>query len=69
MKVKVGEQVKSGAVIGTAGTTGQPSSVEPHLHFEIRTTSSLGWVAKDPQEFLENQGDVLPQKLPQIPKK
>jgi murein DD-endopeptidase MepM/ murein hydrolase activator NlpD len=68
IKVKVGEQVKTGHVIGTVGTTGQPSSIQPHLHFEIRATSSLGWVAKDPKEFLENQDDVLPQNLPQIPK-
>jgi murein DD-endopeptidase MepM/ murein hydrolase activator NlpD len=54
IKVKVGEKVNSGYVIGTVGTTGQPSSVQPHLHFEIRATSSLGWVAKDPKEFWKN---------------
>nr|WP_321572291.1 M23 family metallopeptidase [Calothrix sp. PCC 6303] len=68
IKVKVGEQLKAGDLIGVVGATGQPSSIQPHLHFEIRATSSLGWVAKDPKEFLENQGDVPPKNLPQIPK-
>jgi murein DD-endopeptidase MepM/ murein hydrolase activator NlpD len=68
IKVKVGEQVKAGHVIGTVGITGQPSSIQPHLHFEIRATSSLGWVAKDPKDFWENKGDVSPKNLPEMPK-
>lgn len=50
--VKVGQQVKPGEVLGTVGTTGEPSTVSTHLHFEIRYNSSLGWVAENPASFL-----------------
>ncbi|MBD2439376.1 M23 family metallopeptidase [Nostoc sp. FACHB-110] len=52
IKVKVGQQVNTGDVLGTVGTTGQPSSKEPHLHFEMRSSSSQGWVAQDPKGYL-----------------
>jgi murein DD-endopeptidase MepM/ murein hydrolase activator NlpD len=52
IKVTVGQPVKQGDVIGTVGTTGQPSSPQPHLHFEVRASSSLGWVAEDPKSHL-----------------
>jgi lysostaphin len=53
IKVTVGQQVKQGDVIGTVGTSGQPTSRQPHLHFEMRSSSSLGWVAEDPKRYLK----------------
>ena len=52
IKVKLGEQVKVNQVLGTVGATGQPSSREPHLHFEVRASEDLGWTAKDPLGYL-----------------
>jgi lysostaphin len=52
IKVSVGEEVAKGDLVGTVGTTGTPTLKQPHLHFEIRSSSSLGWVAKDPSEYL-----------------
>jgi murein DD-endopeptidase MepM/ murein hydrolase activator NlpD len=52
IQVKVGQQVKAGEVLGTVGTSGKPSSTQPHLHFEVRSSSSLGWVAEDPKSHL-----------------
>ncbi|MEH1929749.1 LysM peptidoglycan-binding domain-containing M23 family metallopeptidase [Nostoc sp.] len=53
IKVTVGQQVKKGEILGTVGTSGQPSSRQPHLHFEVRSSSSLGWVAEDPKGYLK----------------
>ncbi|MBE8992418.1 LysM peptidoglycan-binding domain-containing M23 family metallopeptidase [Nostoc sp. LEGE 12450] len=53
IKVTVGQQVKKGDILGTVGTSGKPSSTQPHLHFEVRSTSSLGWVAEDPKVYLK----------------
>ena len=52
IKVSAGEEVKKGDLVGTVGSTGTPTLKKPHLHFEIRSSSSLGWVAKDPKEYL-----------------
>ncbi|MCU0551129.1 MAG: M23 family metallopeptidase [Leptolyngbya sp. Prado105] len=52
INVKVGQVVKRGAVVGTVGQSGSPSTVQPHLHFEVRTNSKLGWVAEDPIAFM-----------------
>lgn len=52
INVKLGQTVKRGTPIGTVGQTGTPSSREPHLHFEVRSNSNLGWVAEDPSGFL-----------------
>ena len=53
IKVSVGKEVNKGDLVGTVGSTGTPTLKKPHLHFEIRSSSSLGWVAKDPSEYLE----------------
>ncbi|QHG15928.1 M23 family metallopeptidase [Nostoc sp. ATCC 53789] len=53
IKVTVGQQVKKGDLLGTVGTTGKPTSTQPHLHFEVRSSSSLGWVAQDPKGYLK----------------
>jgi lysostaphin len=50
--VKVGQRVNQGQKIGTVGISGRPSSQQPHLHFEVRSRSKLGWVAEDPQVIL-----------------
>lgn len=52
MQVKAGQVVKRGQQIGTVGTSGQPSSTAPHLHFEVRSRSRLGWVAENPKNYL-----------------
>jgi murein DD-endopeptidase MepM/ murein hydrolase activator NlpD len=51
IKVSVGQKVQQGDEIATVGTTGKPTSKEPHLHFEVRTSSDLGWVAQDPKGY------------------
>ena len=53
MTVVVGQTVKQGDLVGTVGTTGKPTSTQPHLHFEVRSSSSLGWVAEDPNRYLK----------------
>ncbi|MBW4524155.1 MAG: M23 family metallopeptidase [Phormidium tanganyikae FI6-MK23] len=52
ISVKVGQTIKRGATIGTVGQTGTPTTPQPHLHFEVRSNSKLGWVAEDPIAFI-----------------
>ncbi|MEO1521313.1 MAG: M23 family metallopeptidase [Cyanobacteria bacterium J06633_2] len=52
ISVRQGQSVQSGQAIGSTGRTGDVYA--PHLHFEVRTNSSLGWVAQDPALYLEN---------------
>jgi len=53
IKVFVGQKVKKGDILGAVGTTGTRSISQPHLHFEVRSSSSLGWAAQDPKGFLQ----------------
>ena len=53
IKVALGQTVNKGDILGAVGTTGQPTSTQPHLHFEMRSNGSLGWEAKNPKEFLK----------------
>lgn len=50
IQVSVGDTVQLGSTVGTVGETGLV--VMPHLHFEVRTNSDLGWVARDPAEYI-----------------
>lgn len=53
IKVRAGQTIPKGAVVGTVGTTGTPSSQAAHLHFEVRYSSNLGWVAEDPEPYIQ----------------
>ncbi len=46
--VQPGETVATGQVIGTVGLTGNPDLDVPHLHFEVRYQTPMGWLAQDP---------------------
>ncbi|NJN86450.1 MAG: M23 family metallopeptidase [Leptolyngbyaceae cyanobacterium SL_7_1] len=52
MMVEVGQRVNAGDRIGTVGSTGVANA--PHLHFEVRSNSNLGWVAQDPVDYVRN---------------
>ena len=49
--VEPGDWVEQGEVIGLVGSTG--NSTGPHLHFELRQFTADGWVAIDPENFVE----------------
>lgn len=46
--VTIGTEVKTGDVIGTVGVSGLPDLNVPHLHFEVRYHTPMGWLAQDP---------------------
>ncbi len=49
LKIKKGDIVKRGDIIGAAGTTG--AAVEPHLHYEVRNANLQ---TQDPIDFIKN---------------
>lgn len=51
--VETGQRVKQSDFLGTVGKTGQPDFEEAHLHFEIRYNSPFGWVAENPNSYIE----------------
>ncbi len=58
--VRAGQIVKQGDLVGWVGLTGKPNLTEPHLHFEVRYASSLGWVAEDPSPYLQQRKATQP---------
>lgn len=55
LTVMTGEQVQRAQQIGTLGYSGNPDSNEPHLHFEVRSSTQEGWVAQNPEPYLRSQ--------------
>lgn len=53
INVQTGEKVKQADFLGTVGQTGEPDFEEAHLHFEIRYNSPFGWVAENPNSYIE----------------
>lgn len=53
--VRTGQTVNQGDLLGTVGSTGKPTSTQPHLHFELRYNSPVGWVADDPIRYLQQK--------------
>jgi len=53
ISVIVGQRVQVEDFLGTVGSTGRPDLEQPHLHFEVRQDSPLGWVAQDPKLHLQ----------------
>ncbi|HEX7633240.1 MAG TPA: M23 family metallopeptidase [Candidatus Saccharimonadales bacterium] len=45
VKVKIGDRVKAGQVIGQCGNSG--NSTEPHLHFDLRDSLPISRINKD----------------------
>lgn len=45
--VQSGQQVQVGETLGTVG-----AATIPYLQFEVRSNSSLGWVAQDPGDYI-----------------
>ncbi|MBP1992558.1 M23 family metallopeptidase [Paenibacillus eucommiae] len=66
--VKVGQKIEIGNMIGRLGNTGQ--STGPHLHYEIRKTSSpsFGYIAYRPNNCFEPTA-YLQELAPKVPEK
>jgi murein DD-endopeptidase MepM/ murein hydrolase activator NlpD len=56
VKVRIDQRVRAGDKIGTVGNTGQPDIIPPHLHFEVRLDTPVGWTAQDPTLHLPQVG-------------
>lgn len=48
-QVQTGDTIRAGQAIATAVTSAEAAAV---LYFEVRTNSALGWVARDPGDYL-----------------
>ncbi|MGK7939697.1 MAG: LysM peptidoglycan-binding domain-containing M23 family metallopeptidase [Crocosphaera sp.] len=51
-ETRIGRSIEVGDVLGYVGSTGRPDILNPHLHFEVRFKSPVGWVAQDPNIHL-----------------
>lgn len=60
--VRTGQAINQGELLGKVGTTGQPSSSQVHLHFELRYASGLGWTAEDPASLIVNRPQATSNK-------
>ncbi len=54
VKVMKGQVIEQDTLLGLVGQTGLPSSERPHLHFEVRLNSQVGWVAQDPNAYFSD---------------
>lgn len=54
IRVTTGQTIMQGEQLGSVGSTGVPDIEAPHLHFEVRYNSDLGWVAENPEPYLRN---------------
>lgn len=52
--VTKGQVIERDTLLGLVGQTGVPSSEMPHLHFEVRLNSQVGWVAQDPDAYFSD---------------
>lgn len=59
IEVSPGQTIRQGDRLGTVGTTGNPQFSIPHLHFEMRYRSPVGWVAEDPGLYIQALGRNL----------
>jgi len=57
--IKIGSQVKAGAIIGIMGTTGQSTGV--HLHYEIRDRNNQ---SINPAPYIDNNVQLLGATIP-----
>ena len=51
LAVQTGQSIQRGTQIGAVGPAAESSAF---LRFEVRSRSELGWVAQDPQKYLES---------------
>lgn len=49
-RVRIGQRVRRGDVIGTVGNSGW--STNPHLHYEVRIPGNQGWRPIDPRLYI-----------------
>jgi Peptidase family M23 len=59
LKVKLGESVRRGQILGRLGNSG--NSTEPHLHFQIADAPSF--LAAQGEPYIYDRVDVIPSKI------
>lgn len=55
VNVVKGQVIEQDTLLGLVGQTGVPSASNPHLHFEVRLNSRVGWVAQDPNAYFADR--------------
>ena len=66
VSVRQGQRVAAGQRLGSAGTSGRPSSPRPHLHFGVRDAGSRH-AYHDPLRFLSRPARPRPPHRPPVP--